>query len=140
MQSDDHVDIWVDSVSLQPFSFEEWDAHALQSANKARRSTVKVVVRGADGKPMAHANMSIELLRAGFPFGNTMTKEILNIPAYEKWFTSRFTVATMENEMKWYSTEWNQNQEDYRIPDAMLKLAQKYGIKVPTCGVDPQHS
>jgi GH35 family endo-1,4-beta-xylanase len=36
----------------------------------------------------------------------------------------------MENEMKWYSTEWNPNQEDYRIPDDMLKLAQKYGVKV----------
>ncbi|KAE8789075.1 Endo-1,4-beta-xylanase C [Hordeum vulgare] len=59
-----------------------------------------------------------------------MTKEILNLPAYEKWFFSRFTVATMENEMKWYSTEWNQNQEDYHIPDDMLKLAEKHGIKV----------
>lgn len=129
-ESDAPVDIWVDSVSLQPFSFDEWDAHSRSSANKARRSTVRVVARGADGKPMANANVSIELLRTGFPFGNTMTSEILNIPAYEKWFASRFTVATFENEMKWYSTEWNQNQEDYRIPDAMLRLAQKYGIKV----------
>jgi hypothetical protein len=129
-QSDGPVDIWVDSVSLQPFSFEEWDSHTRQSANKARRSTVKFIARGVDGAPMANANVSIELLRAGFPFGNTMTKEILSLPAYEKWFFSRFTVATMENEMKWYSTEWNPNQEDYRIPDDMLKLAQKYGVKV----------
>ncbi|XP_047093519.1 endo-1,4-beta-xylanase 4-like [Lolium rigidum] len=129
-ESDGPVDIWVDSVSLQPFSFEEWDSHTRQSANKARRSTVKFIARGVDGAPMANANVSIELLRAGFPFGNTMTKEILSLPAYEKWFFSRFTVATMENEMKWYSTEWNPNQEDYRIPDDMLKLAQKYGVKV----------
>jgi GH35 family endo-1,4-beta-xylanase len=130
VQSDAPVDIWVDSVSLQPFSFDEWDAHARRSANTTRRSTVRLVARGADHKPMANATVIVELLRAGFPFGNTMTKEILNLPAYEKWFTSRFTVATFENEMKWYSTEWNQNQEDYRIPDAMLRLANKYGIRV----------
>ncbi|KAI4990899.1 hypothetical protein ZWY2020_039270 [Hordeum vulgare] len=129
-ESDAPVNIWVDSVSLQPFSFEEWDAHTRRSASKARRSTVKIVARGPDGQPMANANVSIQLLRAGFPFGNAMTKEILGNPAYEKWFFSRFTVATMENEMKWYGTEWVQNQEDYRTPDAMLAMAQKYGVKV----------
>uniref|UniRef100_A0A0D9XIU4 GH10 domain-containing protein n=1 Tax=Leersia perrieri TaxID=77586 RepID=A0A0D9XIU4_9ORYZ len=129
-ESDAPVDIWVDSVALQPFTFEEWDAHRQQSASKARRSTVKVVARGPDGAPMSNATVIVELLRTGFPFGNTMTKEILDLPAYEKWFTSRFTVATFENEMKWYSTEWTQNNEDYRVPDAMLKLAQKYNIKV----------
>ena len=130
-ESDAPVDIWVDSVSLQPFSFDEWDAHARRSANATRRRTIRLEAKSAhDDKPMANATVIIELLRAGFPFGNTMIKEILNLPAYEKWFTSRFTVATFENEMKWYSTEWNQNQEDYRIPDAMLKLANKYGIRV----------
>ncbi|XP_052169554.1 endo-1,4-beta-xylanase 4-like [Oryza glaberrima] len=129
-ESDAPVDIWLDSVSLQPFTFDEWDAHRQQSAAKVRRSTVRVVVRGADGAPMANATVIVELLRAGFPFGNTLTKEILDLPAYEKWFTSRFTVATFENEMKWYSTEWTQNNEDYRVADAMLKLAQKYNIKI----------
>jgi GH35 family endo-1,4-beta-xylanase len=130
-QSEAPVDILVDSVSLQPFTFDEWDAHNRRSADKVRRRTVRLVAKGAgDDKPMAHANVSIELLRLGFPFGNAITKEILDLPAYEKWFTSRFTVATFENEMKWYGTEWVQNQEDYRVPDAMLKLMQKYGVKV----------
>jgi hypothetical protein len=128
----------MDSVSLQPFTFDEWDAHRQQSAAKVRRSTVRVVVRGADGAPMANATVIVELLRAGFPFGNALTKEILDLPAYEKWFTSRFTVATFENEMKWYSNEWAQNNEDYRVADAMLKLAQKYNIKVSlTSDIDP---
>ncbi|EEE50812.1 hypothetical protein OsJ_31205 [Oryza sativa Japonica Group] len=137
-ESDAPVDIWMDSVSLQPFTFDEWDAHRQQSAAKVRRSTVRVVVRGADGAPMANATVIVELLRAGFPFGNALTKEILDLPAYEKWFTSRFTVATFENEMKWYSNEWAQNNEDYRVADAMLKLAQKYNIKVSlTSDIDP---
>ncbi|CAL4933003.1 unnamed protein product [Urochloa decumbens] len=129
-ESEAPVDIWVDSVSVQPFTFDEWDAHAIRSADQARRRTVRVVAKGADDKPMAHANVSIELLRLGFPFGNAVTKEILDLPAYEKWFTSRFSVATFENEMKWYSTEWAQGQENYRVADDMLKVMQKHGIKV----------
>jgi len=124
------VDIWVDSVSLQPFTFDEWDAHTRRSADKARRRTVKVVAMGADDKPMAHANVSIELLRLGFPFGNAVTKEILDLPVYEKWFTSRFSVATFENEMKWYSTEYNEGQEGFEVADKMLELAEKHNIKV----------
>ncbi|KAL5224635.1 hypothetical protein ABZP36_011274 [Zizania latifolia] len=129
-ESDAAADIWVDSVSLQPFSFAEWDSHRRQAASEARRSTVRVVATGAGGAPMANATVSVRLLRPEFPFGNAMTREILDIPAYEKWFTSRFTVTTFENEMKWYSTEWIQNHEDYSVPDAMLNLAQKYNIKV----------
>ncbi|CAM0881586.1 unnamed protein product [Alopecurus aequalis] len=130
VQADGMVDIMVDSVSLQPFSFAEWKNHSRVSADKARKSAVKVLARGADGVPLPNANLKIELLRPGFPFGNAMTKEILDIPAYEKWFTSRFTVASFENEMKWYYTERKQNQENYSVPDAMLSLADKHGIKV----------
>ncbi|KAM3390578.1 hypothetical protein ACQJBY_012275 [Aegilops geniculata] len=124
------VDILVDSVSLQPFTFAEWKNHTSLSAAKARKSAVKVVARGADGAPLANAELSLKLLRPGFPLGNAMTAEILSIPAYEKWFTSRFTVASFENAMKWYSTEWKQNHENYSVPDAMLALAQRHGIKV----------
>ncbi|KAF7011667.1 hypothetical protein CFC21_025950 [Triticum aestivum] len=124
------VDILVDSVSLQPFTFAEWKNHTSLSAAKARKSAVKVVARGADGAPLANAELSLKLLRPGFPLGNAMTAEILNMPAYEKWFTSRFTVASFENAMKWYSTEWKRNQENYSVPDAMLALAQRHGIKV----------
>ncbi|KAL6883342.1 hypothetical protein ACP4OV_010756 [Aristida adscensionis] len=129
-ESDAPVGIWVDSVSLQPFTFDEWDANNRRSADKARRSTVRLVARGAGGEPLSHANVSIELLRMGFPFGNAMSKEILDTSAYDKWFTSRFTVATFENEMKWYSTERSRGQESYKVADAMLKLAHKAGIKV----------
>ncbi|XP_037489695.1 endo-1,4-beta-xylanase 5-like [Triticum dicoccoides] len=124
------VDILVDSVSLQPFTFAEWKNHTSLSAAKARKSAVKVVARGADGAPLANAELSLKLLRPGFPLGNAMTAEILNIPDYEKWFTSRFTVASFENAMKWYSTEWKRGQENYSVPDAMLALAQRHGIKV----------
>ncbi|XP_010228324.1 uncharacterized protein LOC100828321 [Brachypodium distachyon] len=125
------VDIYVDSVSLQPFSFPEWDAHASISTSKTRKSTIKILARQrSSGEPLANAKLRINLLRPGFPLGNAMTPEILSNPAYEQWFASRFTVATFENEMKWYATEPRQNLEDYRVPDAMLRLAERHGIKV----------
>ncbi|OEL15144.1 Anti-sigma-I factor RsgI6 [Dichanthelium oligosanthes] len=118
--ADAALDILVDSVSLQPFTADEWNAQRTFSADRARKSST----------PELHITLHINRSRAGFPFGNAMSKEILDVPAYERWFTSRFMVTTFEDEMKWYSTERVQNHEDYRVPDAMLPLAQRHGIKV----------
>ncbi|KAK4284473.1 hypothetical protein QN277_001301 [Acacia crassicarpa] len=100
------VEIWVDSISLQPFTYKEWRSHQYQSIEKTRKKI------------------------PGFPFGSAINKNILNNEAYQKWFTSRFTVATFENEMKWYSTERNQGQEDYSTADAMLEFAKQHDIAV----------
>ncbi|KAM0833229.1 hypothetical protein ACQ4PT_064375 [Festuca glaucescens] len=124
------AELMVDSMALQPFSFEEWQSHRDESIAKERKKKVKITVHGSDGNVLPDAELSLERVAKGFPLGNAMTKEILDIPEYEKWFTSRFTVATMENEMKWYSTEYDQNQELYEIPDKMLALAEKYNISV----------
>ncbi|CAN6282948.1 unnamed protein product [Urochloa humidicola] len=129
-EADAAVDMLVDSVSLQPFTFDEWNAQRMFSADRTHKSSVRIVARSVDGVPLANATLGIKLSRPGFPFGNAMSKEILDTPAYEGWFASRFTVATFEDEMKWYSTEPAQGHEDYSVPDAMLQLASRHGIKV----------
>uniref|UniRef100_A0A0D3FF40 GH10 domain-containing protein n=1 Tax=Oryza barthii TaxID=65489 RepID=A0A0D3FF40_9ORYZ len=129
-ESNATVDIWVDNVSLQPFSREEWSAHHEAAIKKARKKTVRLQARDAAGNPVAGARMHIEHVRNGFPLGSAMSKEILTNPGYQRWFTSRFTVTTFENEMKWYSTEAIPGREDYSVPDAMLRFAKSHGIAV----------
>ncbi|KAL6648626.1 hypothetical protein ACP70R_012850 [Stipagrostis hirtigluma subsp. patula] len=129
-ESNATVDIWLDNVSLQPFSREEWAAHHEASIKKARKKTVSLLARGAGGKPVPGAQVRVEHVRSGFPLGSAMSAEILSNRAYQRWFTSRFTVTTFENEMKWYSTERVPGHEDYSIPDAMLRFAKSHGIAV----------
>ncbi|XP_056699233.1 endo-1,4-beta-xylanase 5-like [Spinacia oleracea] len=128
--NDTSVDIWVDSVSLQPFTQEEWRSHQDQNTEKVRKSMVKLQVVNSKGKPIPHANISITLKNANFPFGASINQNIVNNVAYQNWFTSRFTVTTFENEMKWYSTETSQGKEDYSKADSMLDFATKHGILV----------
>jgi GH35 family endo-1,4-beta-xylanase len=130
MQSNATVEVWVDNVSLQPFSQEEWAAHHHAAIKSARKKTVRLRARNSAGKPVPGAQVRIEHVRSGFPLGSAMSAEILHTPAYQQWFTSRFTVTTFENEMKWYSTERVQGREDYSVPDAMLRFAKSHGIAV----------
>lgn len=129
-ESNATVDIWVDSVSLKAFSKDEWTAHRAESANSARKKTVRLQATDSAGNPLQGAEVSVETIRNGFPLGAAMSREILTNPAYQAWFTSRFTVTTFENEMKWYSTEKAPGREDYSVPDAMLELAAQHNIGV----------
>ncbi|CAM0902137.1 unnamed protein product [Alopecurus aequalis] len=129
-QSNTTVDIWVDNVSLQPFSREEWESHRGAAINKARKKTVRLRATDTAGNPVPGARIGVEHVRSGFPLGSAMSQEILSNRKYQQWFTSRFTVTTFENEMKWYSTEISPGREDYSVPDAMLRFAQSHGIAV----------
>ncbi|OMO73882.1 Glycoside hydrolase, family 10 [Corchorus capsularis] len=124
------VEIWVDSISLQPFTQEEWTSHQDQSIQKIRKANVRIQAVDKQGNPLPNATVSMGLRRPGFPIGCAINKNILTNPAYQNWFTSRFTVTTFEDEMKWYSTEGSPGHEDYSSADALLNFAKKHGIAV----------
>ncbi|XP_010432505.1 PREDICTED: uncharacterized protein LOC104716768 [Camelina sativa] len=127
---DTTVEIWVDSVSLQPFTQEEWNSHHEQSIQKERKKTVRIRAVNSKGEPIPEATISIEQNKLGFPFGCEVEKNILENKAYQDWFTQRFTVTTFANEMKWYSTENIRGKEDYTTADAMLSFFKENGVAV----------
>ncbi|CAF2240346.1 unnamed protein product [Brassica rapa] len=128
--NDTRVEIWVDSVSLQPFTQEEWKSHQDHSIHKERKRTVRIRVVNSKGEPVQKASLSIEQRKLGFPFGCEVEKNILGNHAYQSWFTKRFTVTTFANEMKWYSTEVVRGKEDYSIADKMFRFFKKHGVAV----------
>nr|GEW45057.1 carbohydrate-binding, CenC-like protein [Tanacetum cinerariifolium] len=124
------IDIWVDSVSLQPFTQEEWKSHRYQSIDKFRKSNVKLQAVNSEGKPLANRTLTIAQKFANFPFGCAINKNILANSDYQNWFLSRFKYTTFENEMKWYTNERVQNQEDYSAADALLEITKSNEVQV----------
>ncbi|KAK3038570.1 hypothetical protein RJ639_028021 [Escallonia herrerae] len=68
------------------------------------------------------ASVTIKQGRSGFPFGCAMTRNVLKSNAYQKWFSSRFSITTFRNEMKWYSTETEQGHEKLHYPRCYGKI------------------
>ncbi|KAL5988224.1 hypothetical protein ACLOJK_035987 [Asimina triloba] len=128
--NDTAAEIWVDSVSLQPFTQEQWKSHQDESIEKVRKRKVRFQAVDADGNSLAGATLSIIQTRSSFPFGSAIASTILNNPAYQNWFTARFGWTVFENELKWYSTEKSRGQEDYSTADAMFAFARQHGIDV----------
>ncbi|KAG2238089.1 hypothetical protein Bca52824_092662 [Brassica carinata] len=127
---DTTVEIWVDSVSLQPFTQEEWNAHHEQTIHKTRKGAMRIRAVNSAGEPVPNATISIVQNRVGFSFGCEVEKNILGNQAYQNWFTKRFTVTTFANEMKWYSTEAVRGKEDYTTADTMLRFFKQHGVAV----------
>ncbi|XVE49336.1 hypothetical protein DITRI_Ditri01bG0074800 [Diplodiscus trichospermus] len=124
------VDIWVDNISLQPFTAKQWRSHQEKSIDKVRKTKVKFHVTHANKTAADGAVISIEQTMSGFPFGCGMNHKILTSTCYQEWFASRFKVTSFTNEMKWYSTEKRQGEENYTIADAMVKFAKQNGISI----------
>ncbi|KAK2458474.1 endo-1,4-beta-xylanase [Trifolium repens] len=124
------VELWVDSVSLQPFTRKQWRSHQDNSIERVRKSRVRFQVTHPNKTALEGATVVIKQTRADFPYGCAMNSHILTNSDYQKWFVSRFKYTTFTNEMKWYSTEKIQGHENYTIPDAMLKFAKENGISV----------
>ncbi|KAG6761292.1 hypothetical protein POTOM_034505 [Populus tomentosa] len=124
------TEIWVDSVCLQPFTLEQWRAQQDKKIDKERKSKVRFKVTYGNGTAMDSATVSIKQTRSEFPFGCGMNFHIIDSTDYQNWFASRFKYTTFTNQMKWYSNEPKQGQENYTVADTMVKFAQKNGISI----------
>ncbi|KAL6531750.1 hypothetical protein OROMI_028113 [Orobanche minor] len=124
------VDIWADSISLQPFSHQEWKSHQEESIEKVRKRKVKFHAMDQHGRAIPNAIVSITQRRSSFPFGCAINQNILQNRAYQNWFLPRFQHTVFENELKWYSTERSQGSEDYSVSDAMVGFAQSHGVSI----------
>ncbi|KAH6813449.1 Glycosyl hydrolase family 10 protein [Perilla frutescens var. frutescens] len=124
------VDIWADSISLQPFSQDEWKSHQDQSIQKARKTRVRLQAVDQHGNPVANATVTIKQRRSTFPFGCAINENIIRNTAYQNWFLSRFKYTVFENELKWYSTEKSRGAEDYSVADAIVNFGRSHGIAI----------
>lgn len=100
------------------------------NSSQNRKARVKIQTVDEQGNPLRKVKISIETNKVNFPFGCAINKNILSNPAYQNWFTPRFTVTVFEDEMKWYSTEASQGKVDYSVPDAMIQFAKQNNIAV----------
>ncbi|KAI3958913.1 hypothetical protein MKX01_023589 [Papaver californicum] len=113
------LDIWVDSISLQPFSKAQWRSHQDASIEKVRKNKVTFEVADADGTKLAGVQVSIKQTRSDFPFGCAIIG------------SARDSNIPLANEMKWYSNEARgRGLENYTIPDAMVAFAKQNSISI----------
>ncbi|KAJ6671113.1 HYDROLYZING O-GLYCOSYL COMPOUNDS putative-RELATED [Salix viminalis] len=117
-------------ILFESFTMEQWRSHQDESIDKERLGKVRFEARYANGTAIEGAGFSIKQTKSDFPFGCCMNYHIINSTDYQNWFALRFRYTTFTNEMKWYSTEKIQGQENYTVADAMVSFAQQNSISI----------
>ncbi|XP_059070126.1 endo-1,4-beta-xylanase 5 [Cryptomeria japonica] len=123
------VDILVDSVSIQPFTEEEWCLQQQDRITKNRMRRVSLHVTDLQGNRLEEANVTVKQISRQFPLGSAITKTILGNEPYQRWFLKRFNTAVFENELKWYATEPKPGKLNYSLADQLLEFCDANGIQ-----------
>ncbi|XP_059650100.1 endo-1,4-beta-xylanase 5-like [Cornus florida] len=124
------IELWVDNVSLQPFTRSQWRDQQSKSIDKIRKREVRFHVSNKKGKRLQGVKINIKHTRPHFPLGSAIAPSIIENKAYQNWFAKRFTTTVFDNEMKWYSNEVIPRHENYSLSDAMLAFAKQHRISV----------
>ncbi|KAL0365171.1 UNVERIFIED_CONTAM: Endo-1,4-beta-xylanase 4 [Sesamum angustifolium] len=124
------VELWIDNVSLKPFTRIEWQQQQNKSIDRIRKRKIRIHVISKEGLKLPGANIVVNQIRPYFSLGCSTAGTIINHKAYQDWFTSRFTATTFNNEMKWYYTELYPGKENYTVTDAMVSFFKKNRIAI----------
>uniref|UniRef100_A0A0E0L100 GH10 domain-containing protein n=1 Tax=Oryza punctata TaxID=4537 RepID=A0A0E0L100_ORYPU len=62
-----------------------------------------------------------------FPLGTCINSSVIQDPNFVDFFTNNFDWAVFENELKWYWTEAQRGQLNYRDADALLDFCDRHG-------------
>nr|CAB3465417.1 unnamed protein product [Digitaria exilis] len=82
------------------------------------------------GSAPAGASVHVVQLDNAFPLGSCINGEVINIPAFVDFFTTHFSWAVFENELKWYWTEAQRGQLNYADADRLLDFCDRAGKPV----------
>ncbi|KAL0422405.1 UNVERIFIED_CONTAM: Endo-1,4-beta-xylanase 4 [Sesamum latifolium] len=124
------VELWIDNVSLKPFTRIEWQQQQNKSIERVRKRKIRIHVTSKEGLKLPGANIVVNQIRPHFQLGCSTAATIINHKAYQDWFTPRFTTTTFNNEMKWYYAEVYPGKENYTVTDAMVSFFKKNRIAI----------
>ncbi|XP_058780926.1 endo-1,4-beta-xylanase 5-like [Vicia villosa] len=122
------VDMDIASLSLQPFTKQEWRFNQEHIINTKRKRAVTIHVSDFNGMKLQGASVHAEQITKDFPIGSAIAKTILGNSPYQNWFVKRFNAAVFENELKWYATEPHQGRINYTISDQMMQFVRSNKI------------
>jgi endo-1,4-beta-xylanase len=101
-----------------------WRVAARQRIEEIRKGPVTVVVRDAQGKPVAGAPVRLKMKRHAFAFGSAVSADTLrdgsnNGELYRAQVAKLFNAAVLENDLKW--PEWEADRTRALLGLAWLK-------------------
>ncbi|PIN18126.1 Endo-1,4-beta-xylanase [Handroanthus impetiginosus] len=98
--------------------------------DKIRKRDVILKFTSSDSSTLVGASVKVKQTQNSFPFGSCISRSIMDNEDILDFFTKNFNWAVFENELKWYWTEPQQGNFNYKDADELLNLCTSNNIEL----------
>ncbi|OMO51502.1 Glycoside hydrolase, family 10 [Corchorus capsularis] len=123
------VDLMVAGLQIFPVDREARFKYLRRQADKIRKRDVILKFSGADSSSLLGTFVKVVQTQNSFPIGSCFSRTNIDNEDFVDFFVKNFNWAVFGNELKWYWTEPQQGNLNYKDADDMLALCQKYNIE-----------
>ncbi|GMH03218.1 hypothetical protein Nepgr_005057 [Nepenthes gracilis] len=122
------VDLMVAGLQIFAVDRKARFKHLKRETDKIRKRDVILKFIDPHGGISFGSLVKIQQTKNSFPFGSCINRTNIDNEDFVAFFVKNFNWAVFGNELKWYWTEPQRGNLNYRDADEMLDLCQKNGI------------
>ncbi|KAJ0086885.1 hypothetical protein Patl1_08758 [Pistacia atlantica] len=123
------VDLMVAGLQIFPVDREARFRHLRRQADKIRKCDVILKFSGGDSSSGYGSFLKVAQTQNSFPIGSCINRSQIDNEDFVDFFTKNFNWAVFGNELKWYWTEAQQGNFNYKDADDMLDLCKTHNIE-----------
>ncbi|CAJ2643843.1 unnamed protein product [Trifolium pratense] len=122
------VDLMVAGLQIFPVDRQARFRYLREQTDKIRKQDVKLKFSGLDTSE--YTFVKVRQIQNDFPIGSCINRTNIDNEDFVDFFVQHFNWAVFGNELKWYWTEPQQGNLNYKDADDMLDLCEKYKIDI----------
>ncbi|XVF39734.1 hypothetical protein PTKIN_Ptkin01aG0056500 [Pterospermum kingtungense] len=123
------VDFMVAGLQIFPVDREARFKYLRKQADKIRKRDVILKFSGDSSSSLFGSSVKVIQAQNSFPIGSCISRTNIDNEDFVDFFVKNFNWAVFGNELKWYWTEPQQGNFNYKDADDMLALCQNHKIE-----------
>ncbi|CAH9053508.1 unnamed protein product [Cuscuta europaea] len=124
------VDLMVAGLHIFAVDRKARFKHLKKQTDKIRKRDVILKFSGLGSSSSLRTFVKVKQTQNSFPFGSCINRSQIDNEDFNNFFIKNFNWAVFGNELKWYSTEPQQGQLNYKDADEMLDFCTMNNIQV----------
>ncbi|KAL3514335.1 hypothetical protein ACH5RR_027052 [Cinchona calisaya] len=124
------IDFMVGGLQIFPVDRQARFRSLRRQTDKIRKRDVILKLSGSDSGSLLGTLIRVKQTQNSFPFGSCLMRTNMDNEDFVDFFVKNFNWAVFGNELKWYWTESQQGNFNYKDADELLNLCTSHNILV----------
>ncbi|XP_061374719.1 endo-1,4-beta-xylanase 1-like [Gastrolobium bilobum] len=123
------LDLMVAGLQIFPVDRNERFKYLKRQTDKIRKRDVVLKFSGLDSSSYLNTSVQVRQIQNDFPIGSCISRTNIDNEDFVNFIVKHFNWAVFGNELKWYWTEPQQGNFNYKDADDLLNLCAKNKIE-----------